>query len=246
MAKMPRVPDGWRKLSEIADGPIPNGRLHSRLNDPEWQRYFRLFVWAAHRDQHELLESLLSECAGGEERDAVHSLAIVSLHRLRMFLVNSDANAEMAWITDQARDTPQWYAAVGPPEVKRAYSAACRMFATGAKTYVSLTWIKAVLEGENIVKAVKDAEELVGLVFKRTAPKASEPKPISKNEDRDKFIYERRKEGLENKLIRKAVNETPGWPKLGTDQAVNGVVDRYCKRHQLNKPRYKTSDIKRH
>jgi hypothetical protein len=101
----------------------------------------------------------------------------------------------------------------------------------------------------------KDHEEVAGIPLLDAvlmlenggaSVEAPESKPINKNEARDKFIYERRKAGLENKLIRKSVNETPGWPKLGTDQAVNGVVDRYCKRNNLDKPRYKTTNIKRH
>ncbi len=69
-------------------------------------------------------------------------------------------------------------------------------------------------------------------------------KSINLNDERDEFVYQQRIQKVENKVIRKQVNKTKGWRHVGTDQAVNGIVARYCKRKNLPRPVYKNTKIK--
>jgi hypothetical protein len=173
MSDTKRAPEGWMSLSEIAEGPIPDGRLHSNLMNPDWQALFRLLVGSANQSQRILMEGLLTECTPIDEMKSAYGLAVVSLHQLRKFLVDSAASAEHAGI----------YA--GTPELSRAYAAACHMFAVGKKKEAesgqeaypikSLAMIDAILSGQDVIKAVKDAEELARLVVERSAPKVLIP-----------------------------------------------------------------------
>jgi hypothetical protein len=142
----------------------PDGRLHAKLMNPDWQAVFRLLVHAAYNDVREVLISMRVTNADTLEKIV---FATGGLQRLREFLVESAENAG-----------PYGFYA-GPPQLKDAYLAACRMFAEmkerldsgrNAVPIRSLAYIHAKLNGEDPAKLVRDAEDLWKAVAARFEP----------------------------------------------------------------------------
>ena len=209
------------------DDRIPDGRLHAKLVDPEWQAMFRLCVGAALRFQRDFLESLL---VSSSNRVEAYSWANATLRQLRLFLVDSAVDA-----------APYGIYAGRDPHVKDAYEATCRMFAIGTRKETesgreafpikSLAWIDAKLNGGDVVKAAKDADELIKMVASSAAAEVAllDRKILRPNAERDKWLYDQYVNSNKKTLaaIRSEAKLTKGWI-VDSDQALRKGVQSHC------------------
>jgi transposase-like protein len=165
---------------------IPDGRIHCKLADPEWQKEFRIWTSWALQFRRERLENARLECFEGENHASANGLAEVHLIQLRWFLVRTaaDAGPEVGFAIDL--------------DVRRAYNIACDMFKKiGAKREVkpnretlvfnSLTAINELLNGrrENVANAIEDAAERMRraasqMTAWRKAAKSRADKPVGR------------------------------------------------------------------
>ena len=164
---------------------LPDGRIHAKLMDPDWQAGFRLCVHTAYDNVREWIVGLRVDSTDHLEQ---YCEAVSSLGHLRAFLVNSARDA------GPCDDT---YA--GPAAILDAYESACRMLTTMKKRLDSgqndipikdLALIHAKLNGEDPAKLVMDADELMRAVSPRLEPPPPPPKAGEPTEEEKKLVLE--------------------------------------------------------
>jgi hypothetical protein len=92
------------------------------------------------------------------------------------------------------------------------------------------------LESRLVEKLDQTPRDVALLPFARAVAVLIDPAISSGNEERDRYIYDRYKDGIKLRLIRTEVNGKLGCTHLGSEDAVLKAMRRFCKRHKINVP----------